>query len=96
MKIKKDKLAEVCGVDKRTIYNWRTQRPKLLRYVELGLEIESVAKESELSPRELFAIMESMFQARDAFLGAISKVANPADTKEEDEEGIESETERID
>ena len=47
MKISKKELAERINVDPKTITNWETTKPELIKLIYLGLETEKHIKETE-------------------------------------------------
>lgn len=47
MKISKKELAERINVDPKTITNWETTKPELIKLIYLGLSVEEHIKETE-------------------------------------------------
>lgn len=47
MKISKKELAERINVDPKTITNWETTKPELIKLIYLGLATEEHIKETE-------------------------------------------------
>lgn len=47
MKISKKELAERINVDPKTITNWKTTKPELIKLIYLGLAAEEHTKETE-------------------------------------------------
>lgn len=47
MKISKKELAERINVDPKTITNWETTKPELIKLIYLGLSVEEHIRETE-------------------------------------------------
>ena len=53
MKMTKRDIAGYLGIDTKTIYNWKKDRPNLYKTVMLGLMVEEIIEKSEKSLEEL-------------------------------------------
>ena len=52
-------IAGYLGIDTKTIYNWKQNRPNLYKTVMLGLMVEDIIEKSEKSIEELKKLKES-------------------------------------
>ena len=53
MKMTVRDIAGYLGIDTKTIYNWRKDRPNLYKTVMLGLMVEDIIEKSEKNIEEL-------------------------------------------
>ena len=53
MKMTVRDIAGYLGIDTKTIYNWRKDRPNLYKTVMLGLLVEDIIEKSEKNIEEL-------------------------------------------
>jgi len=51
-------LAEMLGISLRTLNNWEKDKPKLVKLINLGLNIEEQIKEAERNLKKLKEIEE--------------------------------------
>lgn len=57
-------MAGYLGIDTKTIYNWKKNRPNLYKTVMLGLMVEEIIEKSEKSLEELKE-MKKEFETND-------------------------------
>ena len=57
-------IAGYLGINTKTIYNWKKDRPNLYKTVMLGLMVEDIIEKSEKNLEELKEIIEILFKIR--------------------------------
>lgn len=57
-KLSKRDIAVILGVDTKTLYNWRKNKPELYRIVMLGFKFDELLKQAENNLDELQKIAE--------------------------------------
>lgn len=55
-KLTKRDMAGILGVDTKTLYNWRKNKPELYRIVMLGFKFDELLKQSEKNYKTLLEI----------------------------------------
>ena len=64
MKMTVRDIAGYLGINTKTIYNWKKDRPNLYKTVMLRLMVEEIIEKSEKSLEELKEIIEILFKIR--------------------------------
>jgi len=57
-KLSKRDIAGILGVDTKTLYNWKKNKPELYRIVMLGFKFDELLKQAENNLDELQKIAE--------------------------------------
>lgn len=55
-KLTKRDMAGILGIDTKTLYNWRKNKPELYRIVMLGFKFDKLLEQSEKNYNELLEI----------------------------------------
>ncbi len=65
MKMTERDIAGYLGIDKKTLFNWKKNRPNLYKTIMLGLMVEEIIEKSEKNLEELKEIKKEFETKRD-------------------------------